>query len=215
MLRNIVKAAEVSHLTDARYFAAWEVAYLGFPIGTAGISLPEVEAIRAWIEGPQIVGEWSPTDALPTAEDLATYRLDALQLSQIHTPMEIAAAAQIYELPIWVEMIPAPSPTLAEDIRQFLEARKQFADCFVLNFAKAGIQWAALLDSTPITLQSLQTITANYPILLEISGTSPSSALQALPALAGFSVRGGEEEKVGFKDFDELADFFEDLVVES
>lgn len=215
MLRNIVKAAEVSHLTDARYFAAWEVAYLGFPIGSAGISIAEMDAIREWIEGPKIIGEWSPTDSLPTAEGLRAYRLDALQLSQIHAPLEVAAAAQIYELPIWVELIPTPSPTLEADIQQFLAARKPFTDCFVLNFAKAGISWGALQSGAPLSLQSLQAITANYSILLEISGGSPSETLQALPALAGFSVRGGEEEKVGYKDFDALADFFEDLEVAS
>lgn len=212
MLKHTVKAAEVSHLTDARYFAAWEVAYLGFPIGRGGLSLAELDAIRSWVEGPKIVGEWSGISPLPTAEELAAYRLDALQLSPFSSPLEVATAAQVYGLPIWVEYTPE-APCSMADLQEFISKRASFVQCFVFNFSKAGLSWQDLLSGDALSLKDLQELTANYPILLDISGGSPSSIHQALPFLEGFSLRGGEEEKVGYKDFDALADFFEDLEV--
>lgn len=212
MLKNIVKAAEVSHLTDARYFAAWEVAYLGFSLGQGGLSLAELEAIRGWVEGPKIVGEWAAASPLPTAAELAAYRLDALQLSPLNNALEVATAAQAYTLPIWVEYTPEPHSSIG-DLQQFLAERAEFVKCFVLNFSKAGIHWQDLSSCSPISLSGLQELTASYTILLDIAGASPSRIYQALPFLEGFSLRGGEEEKVGYKDFDALTDFFEDLEV--
>ena len=65
MLTTTVKASSISNLTDARYFAAWHVDWLGFdltPDGLTILPLPEVKEIKDWIEGPKIVGELAVLD---------------------------------------------------------------------------------------------------------------------------------------------------------
>ena len=56
-----IKAGSITHLTDARYFAAWQVDYMGFPViqhpaeNEPGIR--EIKEIASWVEGPLKVGE--------------------------------------------------------------------------------------------------------------------------------------------------------------
>ena len=69
MLKTVVKASSIANLTDARYFAAWHVEWLGFDLSPSGLerlSLPQVKEIKDWIEGPKIVGElgvWEPAQS--------------------------------------------------------------------------------------------------------------------------------------------------------
>ena len=49
----------ITNLTDARYFSAWEVEWLGFNLSQGeenAISPLQVAAMREWVEGPKIVG---------------------------------------------------------------------------------------------------------------------------------------------------------------
>ena len=69
MLKTRVKASQITNLTDARYFAAWEVEWLGFNFdkGSENYIQPQVmKAIKEWVEGPKLVGEFS----FASAEDI-------------------------------------------------------------------------------------------------------------------------------------------------
>jgi phosphoribosylanthranilate isomerase len=83
-MTTLIKASRVAHLTDARYFAAKEVDYLGFNLeaGTEGYLDPMyMKAIREWVEGPKIVGEFSHTPIRVVLEASAFYGLDVVQVS--------------------------------------------------------------------------------------------------------------------------------------
>ena len=61
-----VKANALSHLTDARYFASMEVAWMGFnidPIAENASSPLFVKTIREWISGPELIGEFNYASA--------------------------------------------------------------------------------------------------------------------------------------------------------
>ena len=83
MLKTNVKASSVTNLTDARYFAAWEVAWLGFNFdaGSDRYIQPQLmKAIREWVDGVKAVGEFNmqaPEEIRAAAELLA---LDAVQV---------------------------------------------------------------------------------------------------------------------------------------
>lgn len=53
-----VKVNKIEHLTDARYFAAAGVDYMGFQLDAPGMNNEEeirkIAAIREWVSGPQI-----------------------------------------------------------------------------------------------------------------------------------------------------------------
>jgi len=64
-LKKTVKAGLVTHLTDARFFASFDINYIGFcfdPKSDAYISPQEALAIKGWITGPKIVAEFSNQD---------------------------------------------------------------------------------------------------------------------------------------------------------
>lgn len=65
-LIKTVKAGNITHLTDARFFASFEVDYIGFcfdPESASYISPQEALAIKGWISGPKIVAEFANQDA--------------------------------------------------------------------------------------------------------------------------------------------------------
>lgn len=57
-----VIARQISHLTDARYFAALEVDYLTYDLGDSPHAIDEVtfSAITEWVEGPKVLIENPP-----------------------------------------------------------------------------------------------------------------------------------------------------------
>ncbi|MBP6828235.1 MAG: N-(5'-phosphoribosyl)anthranilate isomerase, partial [Saprospiraceae bacterium] len=79
----LIKASRITNLTDARYFAAKEVDFLGFNLeeGTEDYLDPiYMKAIREWVEGPQIVGEFSAGSADVVREYASFFGLDAVQI---------------------------------------------------------------------------------------------------------------------------------------
>lgn len=65
MLSKIVKAGSITNLTDARFFSAFEVDFIGFcfdPQSLLYISPQNALAIKGWITGPKIVAEFANQD---------------------------------------------------------------------------------------------------------------------------------------------------------
>jgi len=61
----IIKAGSITNLTDARFFAAVDIDYIGFcfdPLSPDYISPQTALAIKGWIHGPQIVAEFANQD---------------------------------------------------------------------------------------------------------------------------------------------------------
>ena len=84
MLKIKVKASSVTNLTDARYFAAWGVDWIGFDFEEGSdrhLPVVNMRAIREWLDGVRFVGEFgaahAPEAIAQAARDL---QLDAVQL---------------------------------------------------------------------------------------------------------------------------------------
>jgi len=91
MLNRQVKASAISNLTDARYFAAWHVDWLGFKFEeqeSDAISPHEVMAIQEWIEGPKIVGEFQDLSAAEILDLAKHCDLDVLEVPCDHPELE-------------------------------------------------------------------------------------------------------------------------------
>jgi phosphoribosylanthranilate isomerase len=216
MLTQTVKASAVTHLTDARYFAAWEVNYLGFDLSPDGVSSLELHAFREWIEGPKIVGELDAglpariEAGLLSTQTLVDLKLDAVQVDAIFQPENVSEYLQPLGIPVFLE-IPVEGYLTAEDLNDTIEQYAAVVTTIIFNFNKGGITWADLQEGHPLGLSELRQLSQQHNIFLEIEGASPSDVMKDWPELSGFSVRGGSEEKVGYKDFDDLDLFFEDI----
>lgn len=207
MLKTAVKASGVSNLTDARYFAAWQVDWLGFnltPEGLETLSLPAVKEIKDWIEGPKIVGEIQLSD-LDAAQQIINYlSLEMVQVDATATIQELNGLqvnSIIKEVKIGYD---TTLLTLKKELDKYLEV----VDYFMLDLQQ-------FYENGPLNILKLIDICQHYEILLRADFTK-TNIIQVINEIkpAGISVEGGIEEKVGVKAFDTLDEIFEKLVVD-
>ncbi len=211
LLPTKIKASSITHLTDARYFAAWHVEWMGFQLEPGQdhfIDPTALAAIREWIDGPRITGEFYTSTAEEIRAAVRAHALDAVQVgpfAQPETLVDIAAAA-----PVLQEYVVDPSAS-PEAITDFLQSRQGLVEAVLLNFSKGGLTYRDL-EAAAVQAVHLEEWCANYPILIDMD-FRPRSASEALDLFHpyGFAVQGGDEEKVGFKSFDQLDGFFESL----
>jgi phosphoribosylanthranilate isomerase len=186
---------------DARYFAAKEVHFLGFNLeeGTPGYLDPMyMKAIREWVQGPKITGEFDRTPAAVIREAATFYGLDAVQVTQTDELTLLEGLELILSVP------PNTEPGAMEAIFR-AAAQVQY---FLVDFTALPNAVSLLLENAAGWKQ----LFANYPVLLHLD--APASELSSLvDALqpAGLALRGGEEELVGVKSFDEIDAVFESL----
>lgn len=214
MLSTKVKASAITHLTDARYFAAWETEWLGFMLspGTeASIDIRQVAALREWVDGVKICGEFGFADLAEIETAMEVLELETIQLGML-TPLE--TLAQLKGKVEIIQEVVVEAYLTAEELEELLEERKEQVDYFLLQFGKGGLTWPDVVAGTPFGPEQLRTWAAKYPLLVDLPliDTTPTALLEEVP-FQGFSVQGGAEEKVGYKSFDELDDFFEDLEI--
>jgi len=212
MLTTIVKASSVSNLTDARYFAAWHVEWLGFDLTASGLerlSLPQVKEIKDWIEGPKIVGELEVLDIEQSQQIINFLQLECIQVG-MHTPVEYFNSLTIST--IIKEVIIEPTTTYLS-LKKHLDTYFDYVDYFLIDFNKNNIDWISLKEGTAsLTWKELKEICSQYEVLLNLDYTNKNTTeiVAAINPL-GIIVKGGIEEKVGFKSFDELDEIFEEL----
>ena len=211
-----IKAGSITNLTDARYFSAWEVEWLGFNLSQGeenAISPLQVAAMREWVEGPKIVGEFSLSSKEDILHQVAELQLDAVQVgmfTDLTTVMDLSN-----ELPVIKEIVIEKSSS-AGDIEFMLSHFSPHASYFLLNFDKGGFTWAEVKKGGILSPEILRDFCQRYPILLGI-GVQASEVKDMLAYLqpAGLNLLGGEEEKTGIKSYDDVDDIFEQLSLES
>ena len=219
MLQTIVKAGGVTHLTDARYFAAWYVDYLGFPLdGSEAISAPQLAAMQEWIEGPKVLAEMDLiVDASTTLDQLRQHGLvdspiaiDGLQLGML-TAAEVLPALKAAGLELWQEIVVEHYRPI-EEIVELLEERQEEVSIFLINYRKGGIGWEEMLAGTGPGLQQLKDWSDQYNlyVAIDLPADAIEKWIQQLPGV-GLALRGSAEEQVGYKSFDGLDEVFEAL----
>lgn len=210
MLTTKVKASSITNLTDARYFAAWYVEWMGFKLtpGTEGYIDPQAMlAIKEWVDGPKIVGEFELESAEEILASVELLGLDAVQVGMF-TSDQALQSLHAQGVPVLKEWV-LESPDELGAIASQLSAQGAWVQYFLLDFAKNGISWPQIASAV---LPELRELAQDYPLLLSMDFPAEQieAVLEATQA-AGISLRGGEEEKVGYKSFDELDELFEAL----
>lgn len=206
-----IKATSINNLTDARYFAAWNVEWLGFSLemGSANYTRPQdVKEIKDWLVGPKIVGEFGlDQNASDILEAVKLLQLDAVQLSMYADSTLPEHLGEVSVIKEWVLDDLANMNAFAAQCKH----SANHVDYFYLDLEKNNLSWADLkANSTALTL--LQELCTEYAILISL--VCPPDQIEAYLDLVkphGMSLQGGEEEKVGVKSFDDLDAVFETL----
>ncbi len=210
MLTTTVKASSVSNLTDARYFAAWHVEWLGFDLTTSGLErlpLIQVKEIKDWIEGPKIVGELEVLDIEESQQIINFLELECIQVG-MHTPIEYFNSLTVSTI---IKEVIIESTTTYSSLKKHLDTYFDYVDYFLIDFSKNNINWDSLKEGTgSLTQQELKDVCSQYEVFLSLD-YSDKNTIEIVAEInpLGLIVKGGIEEKVGFKSFDELDEIFE------
>jgi len=211
MLKSRIKASQITNLTDARYFAAWDVNWLGFNFEKGNdhyIAPQNMIAIKEWVEGPKFVGTFNMQDASEILESVKILGLDAVQLGMFATKELVQS---LTDITIFKEIVVEQNSDI-ESIEKTMADLADDVSYFILNFNKNGISYQMLKSGKSLPLDQLKNLFETYPIILSIDNESNEldDLLETLQPY-GLDLSGGEEEKVGLKSFDELDDIFEAL----
>ena len=214
MLKTRIKASNISNLTDARYYAAWTVNWLGLDLRASAeqpLSLEAVKTIKEWIEGPVIVGEMDILDFESAKSTIDYLALEAIQVGMF-TPVEFLQSLQDYTI---IQEVIIDGRTTFSSLQAHIDTYFDVVEYFVLDFEKNGLTWEALQTNSSFSIEQLQALCRRQKIILGIAckATKIESMLTTLQPYA-LSIKGGEEEKVGFKSFDEVDEIFEVLTIE-
>lgn len=213
MLKTKVKASSITNLTDARYFAAWEVEWLGFDLNQGSenaIPLANIKAIKEWVDGVKIVGEFSLQESSDIQAAIELLGLDAIQANM---PLALEELIEVQDQEIIKEVV-IEADTTESALQDYLTDYSAYANTFLLDFTKNGLDWKTVQQSDKLSLEYLKTICREYQVIigLDFNATIVEEVLETLHPY-GINVRGGLEEKVGYKSFDELDEVFEAIEI--
>lgn len=212
MLKIKIKSAAITNLTDARYFAAWDVEWLGFCLDNNAsdfLSPIEVKAIKEWVEGPKIIGEFGQQSVDEIQNAIDNIGLDAIQIGHFSDPSIFQKEVKV---PLFKEYILESADEL-EKASQNLMSQKNDVYCFVLDGSKNNLSWKNFIADQNKSL-FIQLCKQTNIILDIIADPSDINEMLKFEQLFGLQIKGGEEEKVGFKSFDEIDNWFDQLIID-
>ena len=197
MLKTKVIASSITNLTDARYFAAWEVSWLGFCFdeSSEGHITPQVMfAMKEWVDGVQFLGEFREATSEDILDHVEKLELDAVQVDEL-TGLDVLMELQ--DVLVFKE-INITTDSDQDFISNLLEQFVPYCAHFIFKIESNIPKWVVELSET-------------YSIWIE--GNIPTQ--EAIDSkFQGICLKGGMEEKVGLKSFDELDEVFEILEIE-
>ncbi len=211
MLNTKIKASQISNLTDARYFAAWMIDWMGFCLDEAAehrVTPELLHAIRDWVAGPIIVGEFGEQEASYIQEAVRFLNLDAVQVGSFYDKKRLE---ELKDISVIREVI--IDHNSAKETLQTCENLAPHVAYFLLECGTNNINWASIKENkNGWNIDTLQQLCDKYPIILSMN-LKDKEVVEVMEnlKLVGLNVFGGAEEKTGFKSYDELDELFEQL----
>lgn len=199
MLKTLVKVSNITNLSDARYCAGMGVEMIGFVMDETSVdyvSPEKMKEIRSWVAGILVVGETHNSDIEAIKGFVQVYEIDVLQISDANLLPQITDLGKSVVLKLDFE-----NPYFED----YLERYSQFVAFFLVD----GVE---LSDFARYTLKEYAN---NYPLVLDFGITSENinELLEEMP-LKGIALKGSNEIRPGFKDYDELSEILELLEVD-
>ncbi|MBD8489231.1 phosphoribosylanthranilate isomerase [Echinicola sp. CAU 1574] len=202
-LKTFVKISTVNNLSDARYCAGMYVNLMGFNLeeGNKDYLSPEkYKEMTDWLSGLEYVGEFEASHPDAILETAKTYEgFSYLQITEeLHLPMLLNSS---------FNLILKQEINNVEMLQHLLTKAPSLKENNVI----------LLLESDSLELKDevkdlIKAIAEKCKVLLGfgLDADNISSLLEELP-VEGIALKGGDEIKPGYKDFDELADILEVL----
>ncbi len=200
-LKSFVLISSINNLSDARYCAGMGVDAIGFQLNPQDddfVAQDKFEAIAGWVSGVSLVGEFNNADIDVINEVIENYKLDFIQTQRSDLLNDLKKLA----IPVILKIVIENHEDL-EDIKTIMNLTSGMVEFYLLE--RNGSVDAEIAGNFILQLAD------EFPIVLGF-GINPENALQLSDSsLKGIALKGGNELKPGFKDYDELADILEEL----
>ncbi len=199
-LKTFVKISEISNLSDARYCAGMGVDQLGFNVTPGHPNFVDIEKfneITGWVAGVAFVGEFDHQPLDYIKEALSNYRFDYIQTSRVDLLSEVNQLSQKVVLNLNVDEY--------EDINRLEQALKYASDLteYCLLHSQDN-------HENTYNWRTLAPLASSYRLVLgSWIDSHDISEMITNTNFGGIALKGGNEIKPGYKDFDELADILE------
>jgi len=187
-LKTFVIVSGINNLSDARYCSGMEVNELGFNIEPDHENFTDPNKFKEmtdWLSGVEFVGEILSEQTDLTAT-ISAYGLQAVQISQL-THLETA---------------------MASGLRVIFSAQSMADASDAWEKSNHTLAYIILNGFTPSSAET-------FPFVIG-EGFDANDVLETIEKLQpkGISLKGGDEIRPGYKDFDELADILEVLEID-
>lgn len=199
-LKTLVKVGEVNNLSDARYCAGMGVEYIGFQLDENHdkfVDINTFQAITGWIEGVKYIGEFENTASAQIFEKQKEYQFQVVQVSNPSQLDELGGLS-----------IPKVLKLELNNLTELATIDYSKADYLLLE--------SDSIDNLSTTdIDNLQTVCSQKPTVLGF-GFSDENINDLLDQIkpAGISLKGGDEIRPGYKNYDELADILEAIEID-
>jgi phosphoribosylanthranilate isomerase len=190
-LKTLVKAGQLSNLSDVRYCAGMGVDMLGFQVVKGpvhAVSFEHFKEMRGWFTGPQVVAEIYGAQTQNELEEIRQQFMPDFLEGSVAELILLSADYKNYILRV---------------TREEWKTRKE-----TILMYKQSIRYILLIDGDQDLLPE---IVSDFQVLLLLNSTEHINRLLDQALINGVSVHGSTEEKPGLKNYDALADILEYL----
>lgn len=206
-LKTLVKISSVNNLSDARYCAGMAVDFMGFdlnPTSESYVNYQNFVELTGWISGVELVGEFNSANTIEQIKEaIKTYELNAIQICKPDHVKELTGIVKHIFLKYNVDKIGK-----AEEVAVQMEGLRNEVSYFLFESEK-DIQYKPHIKNEVLKLAE------GYPVIMGFNLHVDSiNELLSSARLKGIALKGGEEIRPGYKDFDELADILEAIELE-
>jgi len=203
-LKTFVKISEVNNLSDARYCAGMTVNLMGFNLNKESdyfISPENFMELTGWVSGLEFVGEFGHASEEAIRSIIGEYEIHYLQTDN----------------PAILPLFPERKKILRFDmdkisdaavVKETMEQTSSQVEFFLFE-SDNGIDYKENI------LNQVLALAKDFPLILGFNITDKNvMELVENTDIKGISLKGGEEIRPGYKDFDELADILETLEID-
>lgn len=188
MLTKSIIVSGISNLSDARYCAGMGVAYLGVcadPNELAYLTVDKFKEIKGWLSGISWILEMASADAEEILATCEVYQVAGVITDSVPTALALLERGKQV-------LFKCDAETLPQEITQY-------------DLLGIVVDYSTLLASIDYTTK-LRNAT------IYVNGDFDSEALHTIRddnRITGVMLRGGMEERPGFKEMDDLIDALE------
>ncbi|WP_266205736.1 phosphoribosylanthranilate isomerase [Pontibacter kalidii] len=202
-LRTSVIVNGINNLSDARYCAGMGVDIIGFNLkldDPERVQPQTLKEIMGWVAGVQTVGEFLRARPDVINEMAEEFKLDLIQLD---VPYLIDEIEEINR-PV-IQKVFINKDTVQSELLEMMELYTPFVHSFIIFSDDFDT-----IDET--NSRFLADLSAKFKVYIGfgIDKANINGVLKTVKP-TGIGLTGGHEIKPGLKDFDELADIFEEI----